>query len=269
MSSHWEATPIPYGDRERSMARWATQPAGTVVVFVHGFGGGVSTWDEFDELLPLEPRAAGADLVFFTYDGLRAPVLTSAAQLRDMLDELMTSPSRCVNGTLEPEDHRPASFAYHKLVLVAHSLGAVVTRKALLDAYRVRAPWLDRVELVLFAPAHRGAPVIDVARETLGLFHAAMMTVMKVVTTYSVLADLEPDSPLLADLRAQTERALSAGARTLAARHVATAAHDKVVAHLDFVLEDAPAVPLPGSHTSICKPSDNYTSPIEIVARFL
>lgn len=264
--SHLESLPVPYG--KSSIARWATAPDGTVVVFVHGFGGDVSTWDEFDELLPLEPKAKGTDLVFFTYDGLSTPALTSSAQLRTMLDDLMTQPARFVNGTLDPADHRPA-FAYDKLIVVAHSLGAVVARKALLDAFRAGAKWLPKVSLALFAPAHRGAPILELAKEVLGALHVAAMPVAKILTSYTVLNDLEPDCRFLADLRSDTEKALQKGAATLAARHVATAAKDAVVAHLDFVFEDAPVSPIPASHTSVCKPRDDFRTPIDIVAGLL
>src|SRR5713226_7104842 len=88
---------------------------------------------------------------------------------------MCTRPSVIVNGTLRPELHRKAEFQYGSVVVVAHSLGAVVARQALLDLDEDRNPkWLNKISLVLFAPAHMGADVVPLGTEFLKeSFHLA------------------------------------------------------------------------------------------------
>jgi pimeloyl-ACP methyl ester carboxylesterase len=49
-----------------------------VIVFVHGYGGGPRTWNDFPQLLSATPRTAGVDLIFFNYDGIYSELNASA-----------------------------------------------------------------------------------------------------------------------------------------------------------------------------------------------
>jgi pimeloyl-ACP methyl ester carboxylesterase len=252
------------------MARWAARPTGTAVVFVHGFGGrSMDTWREFDERLPELPGARGADLLFFGYDGVRTPALSSSIVLRDALDDLMSNAAQFMNSTVPPELHRPPSFRYQRPVVVAHSFGAVIARKALLDCHKKKAAWLRNSQIALFAPAHRGAPLLPLVRETLGLF-AVAKPLFAVLAAYSALRDLDPQSAFLTDLRQHTERAIDKEEGTaLSARFIGISKDDRVVEFLEFVYADCPATDLRGSHTAVCKPSEDYLAPIEEVGKLL
>jgi pimeloyl-ACP methyl ester carboxylesterase len=68
-------------------AIWSQSPghAGKAIVFIHGYGGNaLKTWSEFNKLLPLEPKAADYDLIFYGYDGLYSTI-NSRACLQTLL----------------------------------------------------------------------------------------------------------------------------------------------------------------------------------------
>lgn len=263
--------PVSVAEGRKSTAFWSTQPSGTAVVFVHGFGGqSVGTWSQFEMRLPADPRAAGADIVFFGYDGLRAPALASAAILRGMIDHWMCHPTIFVNGTLHPDLHRNASPPYQKLIVVAHSLGAVVARKALLDAFKANHAWLANVRLVLFAPAHRGASALALAKSSLGGFDFLLAT-LGLVQHFSVLADLDPDGPFLTTLVEHHKEAVKEPrGHALAAKALVVPPADKIVHAIDFLLADAQPEVIPNTtHTSVCKPTDGVLEPLDIIRRFL
>lgn len=263
--------PVSVPEGRHSSALWSTNPTGTAIVFVHGFGGSsVGTWSEFEMRLPAEPNAEGADLLFYGYDGIRTRAQTSAIRLRDTLDAWMRDPTKFVNGTLPPARHRAASPVYTKLIVVAHSLGAVVARRALLDAYQADLGWLANVHLVLFAPAHRGAAVIDLARGSLSGVNFLLATV-GLVQHFSVLGDLDPEKPFLQTLMAHHKEAIQdPRGKNLAAKAIAVAPSDYVVVGVDFLLADAPPVEIPNStHTTVCKPSYSRLEPLDVLRRFL
>jgi pimeloyl-ACP methyl ester carboxylesterase len=150
-----------YGRRTR--AHWSRQTATRLVIFVHGFGGDpIDTWTQFPTVLRSEPKLADCDFIFYGYDGLTTQANTSAALFDDFLRHYLANPADVINSWHPINFARPA-FSYAKIVIAAHSLGAVVARRALLRIDRVRtrdqhvAPWLSRLRIVLYAPAHHGA----------------------------------------------------------------------------------------------------------------
>jgi pimeloyl-ACP methyl ester carboxylesterase len=144
---------VPVPGYQASKARWALQPRGQAVLFVHGFNGtSVGTWKGFDEILPLEPRARGLDLLFYGYDSWLTDIRSSGRKLFRLMQTLHTD-----NGSLAPPalGTARASFNGYKSILVcAHSLGGVVTRRALLHACKRDEPWAENTASILFAPAH-------------------------------------------------------------------------------------------------------------------
>jgi pimeloyl-ACP methyl ester carboxylesterase len=141
-------------------------PDGRALLFIHGFSGdAVKTWSEFDALLQTCPAFAARDIFFYGYDGLRAEMNASASIFRDFLDRMLVRGAALVSDSLPAGVERPYDFAYRECVIVAHSLGAVIARRALLDATRMNAMWLSRIKLVLYAPAHKGASIAKLAVE--------------------------------------------------------------------------------------------------------
>jgi pimeloyl-ACP methyl ester carboxylesterase len=185
------------------------KPSGVAVVFVHGFGGGATdTWDEFADMLPQRPECAGHDLLFYGYDSLTRQAPISAALFRDFLHLVATDPFTGVMApSLRVDRNLTPSFRYHRIVIVAHSLGAVVVREALVQAAQdpLMRPWLSRVQLALFAPAHSGAKITELAEEALGFVKLTLLRIA--ANAYAqVLADLKQNSPTLKRLEAETSR---------------------------------------------------------------
>jgi len=101
--------------------------ADAAVVFIHGFGGkAVGTWGEFPELLATEPRLNGWDIYNFGYStGLAPDILRRIWSSDPDLDELAVFLStNAATGDLG---------GYGALVLIAHSMGGLVTQRALLN----------------------------------------------------------------------------------------------------------------------------------------
>lgn len=264
--THYTVRKLPWGSE--SIVRWATEPVGRAVVFVHGFGGeALGTWDQFATLLPLQPQAAGRDLFFYGYDSLVAQAPVSAAELRDFLQTLWTDP---VAGVILPsvQDARRAdpAFRYNHVTLVAHSLGAVVVREALVQAAMDTppAPWLKDVSLVLFAPAHTGAAILDLANEALGAmparFGAAAAAGAKAYA--QVLRDLERGSDMLEKLRDDTDELLGKGYDSLRAKVVVLGQKDRIVQAVRFCKDPGPTIVADKGHIGVCKPDAGYPAPL-------
>jgi hypothetical protein len=70
-----------------------------------------------------------------------------------------------LNNNLPKDGQRPDPFKYKEILFVAHSLGAVMIPRALLDLTEMEDRGLLTQSWCLFAPAHRGARVVDLALE--------------------------------------------------------------------------------------------------------
>jgi hypothetical protein len=151
------ALPRPIGGYQGSVAYWSKAPQRKLVLFVHGFtGSAVDSWLEFPRLLRLDPHFKGYDLVSFAYESNRQPATFSASAFYHFLSRIMDSPASTINAGLPTDLVRATTFGYDRVVIVAHSLGAVVARRALVNAHTQHAPWVGKIALLLFAPAHKG-----------------------------------------------------------------------------------------------------------------
>ncbi|MDX0196885.1 hypothetical protein GOC06_26085 [Sinorhizobium meliloti] len=72
-----------------------------------------------------------------------------------------------------------------KVTVIAHSLGAPVSRRALLDAIRNQASWAGKTRLQLFAPAHMGA-YLNKVRKELGIA-SRLIASLTALTKFGVL----------------------------------------------------------------------------------
>jgi len=157
-------------------------------------------------------------------------------------------------------------------------MGAVVVRRALVDLEvdSTVAPLLSRIGLLLFAPAHKGSHVPLLITDGLGLDilpgARAIAAVLRIY--YRSVNDLEIGSDALKRLeedtraRLQLRRAQSLGITHLVAS-VMHAEHDKVVSQEPFA-EDLPFEPvMQKSHTSICRPTKDYTLPVDHVEGYV
>jgi len=260
---HYLGTDLGYG--RGTQAFWSRSERREALIFVHGFGGDpITTWLEFPAWIQSEVEIAGYDVVFFGYDGLHTRSHASAYELRLFLEDLFLKPLDVINASLPAPVNRPADFRFDRFTLVTHSLGAVVARQALLDGYKAGRPWAPLANLVLFAPAHRGANLIELLLECnpIALPIYLFMSVAQLLSFYTVLQDLKPDCLTLRVLLQDTEVAINTGASKLMATRVIMGSRDNVVHPIGFP-NDPASVFVPGrGHSDICKPDDLFVRPV-------
>ncbi len=248
-----------YGRKTR--AHWSTTPARHVVVFVHGFGGHpIKTWPNFPSLLP-NASVPPFDFLFFGYDGLQQQTTNSAGELLRFLEVFLADPATLINATI-PSLERRASFFYDRVVIVAHSLGAVVTRRALLDARAGEGsgksyPWLARTRIVLFAPAHMGAYAAALASSALTGQPWFLGGLVGLYVRYRspLLTDLQAGSTVLTALVNDSQVAGAVGPTPsfIKSHSVCLATKDRVVINAGFPLDPPPRW-IDADHLAVCKP---------------
>jgi predicted alpha/beta hydrolase family esterase len=259
----------------RTEACWSTA-AEDLVLFVHGFGGAsLTTWRRFMDLWPVQ---RGDDLVFYGYESLRRQVHYMAIEFGEFLDGFLAEPARVINPTVAhlerwyPGSVRRQDFAYRRVVVVAHSLGAVVARRALLNAERDGRDWLSGMRMVLFAPAHKGAYISKLVFSALTGVTLGVPIASVAKLYFKSLEGLEQNSTELRDLEQETVQALAARRRytkemqPLAATQVVIPEWESIVIQGQFA-EDAGSRSAPGcTHTTVCKPREEFPDPLHAVA---
>jgi pimeloyl-ACP methyl ester carboxylesterase len=264
--THYSPDPLTWG--RDSGARWAMTPVGRAVVFVHGFGGDAQgTWDQFATLLPYQPQCDGRDLLFYGYDSLVQQMPVSAAEFLEFLASLATDPFATVLQPSMTDGRRPdPAFQYQHITIVAHSLGAVVAREALVQAAMETPPasWLERTSLVLFAPAHSGAQIIALADEALSILPARFGALIAggAKAFAQVLNDIEPGSAALKKLEEDTANLFEQGFTSLRAKVVVIGKKDRIVRAIRFGADPGPKVVPDKGHSGICKPDALYSAPL-------
>jgi len=234
---------------------WSLTPSGKLVIFIHGYKGkAIATWARFDSLLLADRRFQDADCIFYGYDGLKTELIASSSLFLDFLHNICSNPADFINATLPPSVQRPTQFHYSSVLIVAHSLGAVITRQALVFACRQNFHWTSMVRMALFAPAHMGADVARLATEVAALNPIAAL-LSAFARFHSPLIDqLNPEkSTVLPALRQQVEAARGLGNPSLSPTRVFIATRENIVKNDPFPGDPVPHA-IDGTHTSICKP---------------
>jgi pimeloyl-ACP methyl ester carboxylesterase len=246
---------------KKSWVYYSKNPNRKAIIFVHGFNGdAISTWSQFDRELFREPRCAQFDIVFFGYEG-KAWTLESCAQyyyqFLERIFRLDTRDRQTLKFPIRPD------FKYEELIIVAHSMGSVVTRRALLIAEENRQVWSRRTKLALFAPVHLGARVVRLLSESFPGFPLKLLNLLRY--RWPPLEELSPESDYLKELKRDVETAIRRpGCKHLAATRVAHSFGDNVIEHKDKVFcSDPKAKWIDGSHSKMCKPTSSFRAPID------
>jgi pimeloyl-ACP methyl ester carboxylesterase len=268
--THWVGRPFPFGIK--STAFWSIHPKRKLLVFVHGFrGSALDTWDNFSMLMQKRSKFADYDVIFYGYDGFRVSASSSGANLHSALDQFLTNPVQYINSTLAPPEYRPTTFDYDKVLLVGHSLGAVVLRRAIVDAHLKSRAWVKRIDLAFFAPAHLGADIIELASQVItGIPYIGKLLSAGIKVRGTVLHDLLPNSQMLTLLLSDTVAAAATGATYVAAREVWFGEYENVVSTVRFGPDPIPGPPIPKKgHINVCKPKDKALQPIVDLEKLL
>jgi len=263
-------------------AHWSHDPATHLIIFVHGFGGSpVKTWPQFPTLVTQKTPLPSFDYIFYGYDGVRMQANSSALAFASALDDFLADPAAIINQTI-PSMSQRAPFSYQRILVVAHSLGAVVTRGALLHAHArresgVSVPWLDHVRLALFAPAHHGAYTAKIAYSALtseGWSLGGLLSFFS-ASQLPLLDDLQPGSTIITELKDRTKTLIDQYKAQgqpvppfLRADAVVWALKDTVVVNSRF-FEDDPEVPIDSGHLGVCKPDRPDHKALEVVWKLL
>lgn len=245
-----------------TQAYWSLNPTGRLLVLVHGFNGmSGTTWLGLPQALILQTGANGYDIVSFGYDSVKQTASESANQLQSFLDKLFQNTTAIINRSLDDNGltiRRAPQYTYSHVVLIGHSLGACVTRRALLNQIQSgRNKWNAEIRLVWFAPAHRGAKLkLLIDAVALAIPGGYGQSVDAAAKYYSPsLGDLDAGSEFLRELLEDT-RHLCDAHPSLKAPITFWALRDSVVTNGPFAKDTTPFEEVDGAnHVSICKPT--------------
>jgi hypothetical protein len=201
-------------------------------------------------MLPLDRRAEGVDLIFFGWDTFRYDLAISSLRLARLLRQLATNRRSLESGAgFEPVDKCEGCKT---ILICAHSLGAVVSRYALLRSIESDRSWKAKIGLVLFAPAHLGV---------------AMNIAVSVVSRLSAPLRQLLSGPILHAMRHETELyQKNEGTATLTTPLAIVEAENERWIRQGRYNSDPRCWLVKGTnHKSICKPGADFTVPIEVV----
>jgi len=271
MGSHTKMTPV-VGNRGIRV-RWSNAPTRRAIIFVHGYNGDtLKTWKQFDDFLPSDPNAAGYDLIFYGYDGLYGTIWPLSQALCDFLTQFNQHP-----GGLQTKQPAPAaklrSQPYDRVIVVAHSLGAILARWALIMANNQGCTWMPKTELVLFAPAHNGARPGQLVRFAFGGLSFLRFFAAYALFKSPLIDELDSGSRIFKRFRSDVKTALKGGkCPFLRARMVIQASKERVVHNGPF--ENDPPLWSPtdfvnADHSSVCKPTSYFPAPFDALRNLL
>ncbi len=254
---------------KRTKAFWSIKWNSVAIIYIHGWtGDAIGTWARFLTLWP--SKWEGCDHIFYGYDSSRSQADEHAGYFREFLKTFLSNPSSMINssnaffGPRRDLYLRPDDFSYKQVVIVAHSLGALVARRALLDS---RMP---RTQFVLFAPAHNGSPWAKQSQTPGSCLAKAIINGVSVFAIPSVLS-LDPDCKFLRTLESDTNEAFVNGQREpIVASRTVFPQREYVVISGPFGKDFAREKPFTGhNHMNICKPKDGWLDPIDLVLKVL
>lgn len=260
MNNHTISIEIKFGSNSQGFFSY-NEPE-ELIVFIHGFGGNsIGTWNNFPNFLLSDSKFSKSDIIFYGYETFKGQAGDHAGQLYYFLNKLQTP----LTSKILPQGQNLPERNYIKIVLVAHSLGAILTRQALLLAEIDNKDWVNKVIMGLFAPAHNGANIINLAMQALPGLSGLLGIFAKF--KYPILSDLDNhEQGIIHDIKSKTELLQNQGkGEYTKAKLVVYAMGDKVVRNIQYLNDKPPMVITATSHISVCKPTEDFKKPFELL----
>ena len=262
--------------------------ASTAIIFVHGWGGtSTDTWEAFPRTLRAMPSAARADIFFLQYPSRSNSTAVCGSKVAEFLLDVLRSPAeRIVNPSLPSAAPARKSSTYTRILIVGHSMGAVVARRGLLDLDRdeLTNDERKRIRMLFFAPAHKGSDLPLLVQSGLGLdiVPGGSLLGWALTVWFRSLHDLAEGSEALRLLDMDSREAREARAdhsstlaTTEATRYLRARVYhadgDKVVSQerFDDDLRPPPGTIRERNHRSVCKPMHHLQDPAAALAAIL
>lgn len=261
-SSAHTISPVAVGRGSTSYV--SQKPDGTLVALVHGFRGrALRTWGDMAALLDTHECLRAADFLFYGYSSRVGRIQNMAISLRESVDRIWANPliagalpTRTLDGN---EVHR-----WTRVLFVAHSMGAVVVRRAILDSLLDQDDpdhWSRRSSFCFFAPAHMGVDLQALLKETFSAIGLPILPAARAV--YPCLSDLDYECSTLVQLRQDALDLRGDHLHEVCSRSVILGERDVVINPARFP-GDRVATQLAGQgHVSVCKPSSAFLEPLD------
>ncbi len=248
-----------------------------LVVFVHGFGGNaLETWLRFPDGGSTRPWWGESDLLFAGYNSTEGRIKGFADELRHAIPAFYPKRRQELLQAGNAKLGEPAD--YGELVLVGHSLGGVVVRRAVCDAIQdsqergTRSP-LTTATVRLFSPATGGfSPAGDLGM----LFETRLKRLaMLKLRRSQAFTELNDKRDFLCDTQTATEN-LARTDPASAPLHPRTlwAYNDQIVETRDYTTDpvsDSIGAPTKTvaevTHSGVCKPTSVYLAPWDHVEK--
>jgi pimeloyl-ACP methyl ester carboxylesterase len=255
---------------------FAHATASRLVVFVHGFWGGpIGTWVQFPDSGRYDSWWASSDLLFVGYNSKKDTIAYVSQQLCTHLPRFFPTVPEDLMTIGNVSIRTPTAASYDELILVGHSLGGMVIRRALCDAAwawedpstraltGTRHPILG-ARVRLFSPATAG---IRLAGIPAMVWHALSGGPLSLVVKRSpAFSELQESSPMVVSTKEETRelRTRHAAAMDALRADVVWAYRDEFVNDMAYPGESSHYI-LGRDHRSVCKPSAVYGAPREFV----
>lgn len=257
---------------KRTQAFWSVAPTKSrvLLLFVHGWSGNaITTWEEFLSLSP--PEWFEHDFVCYGYNSLQCQAKSQADELLYFFRTFLPNPSHWINKSMSHLFERFSQYArpefqYARIVIIAHSLGAVIARRACLEA-RSLSPsqnaWLPLTRLACFAPAHNGSWL-----PRLGNIVPAVVAGISLAAVPSIVS-LGEKSQTIMNLNKEVREILSTPQHCppLKASAIVFGTRENIVIDEKFPGDPRshdPPYPYV-NHVNVCKPKPDWEDPIDLV----